>query len=262
MAIQNFMLTISPVAEERAIEKIRFEELEEARAIQNVMLPVEALSSGPVTIAHKFQPVDLVGGDFLDYFELPNGTIGFYVGDVSGKGLPAAMYSALAVGILRGIHKTGQTPASVLSMLNQRLMSRGGLRRHAAILYGVFNPENFEMQIASAGMPGPLLLSGIDCRVVELSGIPPGLFSQAEYETTSMKLKPGDSLLSCSDGVVEAQNARYEDFGIDRLISICNTSCGSTPDELLTRIFSAVHEFTHVIHQHDDMAAAIFHLQG
>jgi sigma-B regulation protein RsbU (phosphoserine phosphatase) len=118
------------------------------------------------------------------------------------------------------------------------------------------------MHIASAGMPGPLLLSGTDCRVIELSGIPPGLFSQAEYETTTMQLKPGDSLLSCSDGVVEAQNARYEDFGIDWLISICNTSCGSTPHELLSRIFSAVHEFTHVIHQHDDMAAAIFHLQG
>jgi serine phosphatase RsbU (regulator of sigma subunit) len=128
------MLTISPVAEERATEKVRLEELEEARAIQNVMLPAEVLRSGPVTIAHKFQPVDLVGGDFLDYFELPNRTIGFYVGDVSGKGLPAAMYSALAVGILRGIHKTGQAPADVLSLLNKRLMSRGGLRRHAAIL--------------------------------------------------------------------------------------------------------------------------------
>lgn len=254
------MLTISPVAEERAIEKIRLEELEEARAIQNVMLPAEALRVGPVTIAHRFQPVDLVGGDFLDYFQLADGTIGFYVGDVSGKGLPAAMYSALAVGILRGIHKTGESPGHVLALLNKRLMSRGGLRRHAAILYGVFHPSTFEMHLASAGMPGPLLISGGSCRVISLSGIPPGLFSQAEYETTTLQLQPGDSLLSFSDGVVEAQNARYEDFGIDRLISICDSSCASTPGELLAHIFSAVHGFTHVIQQHDDMAAAIFHL--
>lgn len=106
------MLTISPVAEERAIEKVRFEELEEARAIQNVMLPAEALCAGPVTIAHKFQPVHLVGGDFLDYFELTDGSVGFYVGDVSGKGLPAAMYSALAVGIFAAFTKPGRLPAA------------------------------------------------------------------------------------------------------------------------------------------------------
>lgn len=74
------MATISSAVDHRAVEKLREEELEEARAIQRVMLPVDVLCSGPVTIAHKFQPLDLVGGDFLDYFELPDGTIGFSLG--------------------------------------------------------------------------------------------------------------------------------------------------------------------------------------
>ena len=254
------MLTIPSVFEAHAIEELRHEELEEARAIQSVMLPPDVLRAGRVTIAHEFQPVEAVGGDFVDYFQLADGSVGFYVGDVSGKGLPAAMYAALAVGILRGVHKTGQSPSKVLSVLNERLMSRGGLRRHAAILYGVFDPRSSEMRIASAGMPGPLHFSGKSCRVLELSGIPPGLFPDTDYETLSLTLQPGDSILVCSDGIVEAQNARYEDFGIDRLTAICNAGDGLPLTELLSRIFSAVHDFTQAIHQHDDMAAVIFHL--
>jgi sigma-B regulation protein RsbU (phosphoserine phosphatase) len=254
------MLTISPAVEARAIEKLRQEELEEARAVQSLMLPAEVLCAGPVTIAHEFEPVDIVGGDFVDYFLMDNGNMEFYVGDVSGKGLPAAMYAALAVGILGSVHKTGQSPSEILSALNKRLMSRGGLRRHAAILYGVFDPRNLEMHLTSAGMPGPLYFSAKGCRVLDLSGIPPGLFADAQYETLTLKLEPGDSILFCSDGIIEAQDARYDDFGVTRLMSICNENSSVPPTELLARIFSAVHDFTDVIRQHDDMAALIFRL--
>jgi sigma-B regulation protein RsbU (phosphoserine phosphatase) len=221
------------------------------------MLPAEVLCAGPAIIAYEFQPVEVVGGDFIDYFSMDNGNVGFYVGDVSGKGLPAAMYAALAVGILRSVHKTDHSPGEILSALNKRLMSRGGLRRHAAIIYGVFNSHTCEMHLASVGMPGPLHFSARGCRVLDLSGIPPGLFADAEYE-----LEPGDSILVCSDGIIEAQNARYDDFGIARLMTVCNENSSASPTELLVRIFSAVHAFTDVIRQHDDMAAVIFNLGG
>jgi sigma-B regulation protein RsbU (phosphoserine phosphatase) len=71
------------------------------------MMPAESLRVGAVTISRQFQPITAVGGDFLDYFELTDGSIGLYLGDVSGKGLPAVRYAALAVGTLRGVHKTG-----------------------------------------------------------------------------------------------------------------------------------------------------------
>ena len=109
-------------------------------------------------------------------------------------------------------------------------------------------------------MPGPLYFSEKGCRVVDLSGVPPGLFAESEYETLTLKLEPGDSILVCSDGIIEAQNARYDDFGVARLIAVCNESSSAPPTELLVRIFSAVHAFTDVIRQHDDMAAVIFHL--
>jgi hypothetical protein len=109
------MNTTAPPLELHTLEKLREEELEEARAIQSVMLPAESLRAGAVMISHEFQPVAAVGGDFLDYFQLTDGSVGLYLGDVSGKGLPAALYAALAVGTLRGVHKTGTSPHDVLA---------------------------------------------------------------------------------------------------------------------------------------------------
>ena len=88
------MSVLTQSAELHSIEKLREQELEEARAIQSVMLPGQPLRTDCVTISHEFQPAAEVGGDFLDYFLLPDGMIGLYLGDVSGKGLPAALYAA------------------------------------------------------------------------------------------------------------------------------------------------------------------------
>ena len=90
----------------RSIEKRREQDLEEARLIQSVMLPSQPLRTENVLILHEFQPAAAVGGDYLDYFTLTDGTVGLYIGDVSGKGLPAAMYAALGVGTLRVLRTT------------------------------------------------------------------------------------------------------------------------------------------------------------
>src|SRR5229473_2527647 len=121
-------------------------------------------------------------------------------GDVSGKGLSAALYAGLAVGTLRGVHKTGTSPSDVLATLNRRLMIRGMPRRHAAMQYAVFDPHSHEVRIASAGMPGPFHLSANGCRNLKLCGIPPGLFAAANYETLTLRLLAGNSVLFCTDG--------------------------------------------------------------
>jgi phosphoserine phosphatase RsbU/P len=241
------------------IEKLREEELEEARSIQSVMLPGEPLRTGAVRISHEFQPVAAVGGDFLDYFELADGSIGLYLGDVSGKGLPAAMYAALAVGTLRGVHKTGQSPGSVLSILNRRLLVQGVPRRYSATQYAIFDPRTAEMRVSSAGMPGPFHLSAEGCRVLEIPGLPPGLFADAEYDTSTLTLQPGDSILFCTDGITDASNTENEPFGVSRLQTLCENGLRIPPRELLRRIFAAVEAFAVGRQQHDDMAAAVFH---
>jgi len=241
------------------IEKLREEELEEARAIQSVMLPEEALRAGDVRISHEFQPIAAVGGDFLDYFQLSDGSIGLYLGDVSGKGLPAAMYAAVAVGTLRGVHKTGQPPSSVLSTLNRRLLVRGVPRRYSATQYALFDPVTRQMRIASAGMPGPFHLSSRGCRILEVPGIPPGLFDAVEYEMRTIHVEPGDSVLFCTDGITDAFNTEEESFGMARIQEVCEAESYDTPAALLVRLFAELESFTRGREQHDDMTAAAFH---
>ncbi|HUL33735.1 MAG TPA: SpoIIE family protein phosphatase [Candidatus Eisenbacteria bacterium] len=246
----------------RTIEKLREQELEEARVIQNVMLPAHPLRTAGVTISHEFQPVAEVGGDYLDYFSLSDGCVGLYIGDVSGKGLPAALYAALAVGTLRGVHKTGQEPARVLVTLNERLLLRGIPGRHTAIQYAVFDPWSARMRIVSAGMPGPILLRGSDSTVLQIAGLPPGLFSLATYDEFTLQLEPGDSVLFCTDGLTDARNLHEEEFGIDGIRDVCRRHAGETPLDLLGQLFRAIQKFSANCKQWDDMTAAFFHFAG
>jgi phosphoserine phosphatase RsbU/P len=254
------METTAPLLDLPALEKRREEELEEARAIQNVMLPAESLRAGAVTISHEFQPMAAVGGDFLDYFELMDGNIGLYVGDVSGKGLPAALYAALAVGTLRGVHKTGTPPSEVLALLNRRLFLRGIPRRYAAIQYAVFNPRTREMHIASAGMTGPFHLSTNGCRLLQLPGMPPGLFPGVSYESLILQLNPGDSVFFFTDGITDASGTRGEQFGIERLHLFCSENRFARPTEFLEKAFARVDGFSAGSEQQDDMTGTLFHL--
>lgn len=257
-----FMDTALLPLELRSIEKLREQELEEARIIQNVMLPARPLCTGGVTISHEFQPVAEVGGDYLDYFSLSDGTIGLYIGDVSGKGLPAALYAALAVGTLRGVHKTGQAPGRVLSTLNERLLLRGIPGRHTAIQYALFDPCLAQMRIVSAGMPGPLLLRGNDVTVLHVAGLPPGLFPAVQYDEFSVGLQPGDSVLFCTDGLTDARNLHDEEFGLEGIREVCKCHNGESPLDLLGHLFRGIQAFTTSCKQWDDMTAAYFHFAG
>jgi phosphoserine phosphatase RsbU/P len=246
----------------RSIEKLREQDLEEARVIQNVMLPAHPLRVGGVTISHEFQPVAEVGGDYLDYFALSDGLIGLYIGDVSGKGLPAALYAALAVGTLRGVHKTGQHPGRVLSTLNERLLLRGIPGRHTAIQYALFDPTTARMRIVSAGMPGPLLLRGEESRVLKVAGLPPGLFPAATYDELVLQLEPGDSVLFCTDGITDARNVHDLEFGLEGIEDVCRRHAGESPVGLLGHLFSTIQTFSTDCKQWDDMTAAYFHFAG
>jgi phosphoserine phosphatase RsbU/P len=256
------MNTLAPSNELQALEKLRDEELEEARALQELMLPSESLCSRGVRICHQFQPVSAVGGDFLDYFELADGSIGLYLGDVSGKGLPAALFGALAVGTIRGVHKTGTPADQVLATMNRRLMVRGAPMRHAAMQYAVFKPTTREMQISSAGMPQPVHLNGQGCRLLELSGIPPGLWPCTNYDAMALRLDPGVSVLFCTDGITDAMNVLEESFGTERLVALCYQHLTASPMQLLQALFCAVETFSRGRGPHDDMAAAVFCCSG
>ena len=217
------------------------------------MLPAQPLRTPTVTISHEFQPAAEVGGAYLDYFQLSDGTIELYIGDVSGKGLPAALCAALAVGTLRGVHKTGREPNRVLSVLNERLMLRGIPGRHTAIQYALFDPERAEMKIVSAGMPGPFLLRGNECRTLQLAGMPPGLFPNIEYEEYTLLLKPGDTVLFCTDGLTDARNMYEKEFDLHGVREVRERHREAHAVELLGHVFAAIQDFTFGCRQWDNM---------
>lgn len=252
---------MSTTLEISAIEKLHAEELEEAHAVQNAMLPSEALYRGAVSVVHKICPVHDVGGDFLDYFNLSDGTLGLYLGDVAGKGLPAALYSALVVGTLRGVHKTGQLPEVVLEWLNRRLCVRTIPMRYTAIQYATFDPRTSIMKISGAGMYGPFHISSRGCQNVHIAGLPPGLFPGTSYDVVNLKLEPGDSVIFATDGITDVQNERKEILGVDELNELCLLHADEEPADLLESIFNAVNRFTHWQPQYDDMTAVIFHIE-
>ena len=253
------MELILSAADLPTLESRREQELEEARIIQQGMFPPETLAIGSVTMAHKVVPMTEVGGDFLDYFALSDATLGLYLGDVAGKGLPAALYAALAVGTLRGVQKTGACPTTVLELLNKRLAMRGIPSRYAATQYALYDPPARRLHIANGGVPGPLHLTARGCQELLLPGIPPGLLMEASYEVTTLQLQAGDSVVFFTDGITDAMNHKDELYGIERLAQLCEQHRGAPPAELLERIFSGVEKFAHGQQQHDDMTVAILH---
>jgi sigma-B regulation protein RsbU (phosphoserine phosphatase) len=236
-------------------EKLRALEIEEARNIQQAMVSVEPLRASPVEIASRFRPATEVGGDFLDYFRLEDHRLGLYLGDVVGKGLAAAMYAALAMGTLRGIHKRGTAPATVLEVMNERLRTRIVPGRYCAVQYAVLDPATLKLSYANAALPRPIHISHKECREVGEGGLPSGLFADATYDEYATQLKPGEAMLFCTDGIVEARNAAGEEFGPARVLAVCEKHGRISADELLSHLFGAVDAFIGEGLPHDDMTA-------
>lgn len=236
---------------------LRESELEEARNLQLSLLPNAPLRVSSAEFTSMFRAAAAVGGDFLDYFNLSDNRVGIYLGDVVGKGLSAAMFAALTVGTLRGIHKTGCPPMTVLSTLNRRLRTRAVPGRYSAVQYAVYDPESRELLYANAGLPRPIHFSAGACREVGQGGLPPGLFDEAQYEQYSVMLEPGDALLFLTDGLIEAHDASREEFGSRRVMEICRAHLDSPPEDLLASLFAAVDEFTGHTAPQDDITAAL-----
>jgi len=228
----------------------------EAVLIQKLLLPREPLHESNFEATYLMRTFSEVGGDFLDYFLLSDGKLGIYLGDVVGKGLPAAMYAALAAGGLRAIHKTGQEPSAVLELFNKRLRVRPIPSRYCATQYAVYDPAKLELRLANAGLPLPLHLSANGCCTVGDGGLPSGLFDGATYDQYTIQLSPGDAILFTTDGLSEARGRDGEPLDMPRLIDLCAMLDYSSSDVFLRSVFDSIEEFTGG-NPSDDMTAAI-----
>jgi phosphoserine phosphatase RsbU/P len=230
-------------------------EKDEAREIQNSLLPSGTLRSASIEIAYRFSPFAEVGGDFADFFILPNGTAGLYIGDVVGKGLAAAMYAALVMGTLRGINKTGEQTSTVLAVLNKRLFVRPVQGRFATTLYAAYDPACRELTFSNAGMPYPLRASDSGCQQLREGGLPSGMFPGSSYDTHRVCLSPGDSVLFATDGLHELRDVRGDDFGWTRMAEIWTECRPASADESLECLLHGAKHFAVGGLQHDDITA-------
>jgi phosphoserine phosphatase RsbU/P len=229
----------------------------EAKLIQSSLLPTSGLYTESVEIAFRFLPFSDVGGDFLDFFRLPDGFIGLYLGDVVGKGLPAAMYAALVTGTLRGIHKSGTDTASVLARLNERLLQRPIPGRFCSTLYALFNPASRELIFSNAGMPLPLLASGTSCRELGEGGIPSGLFSGSTYGRHVVQLRAGDSVLFATDGLHESRNEEGIEFCTDQMEEAWSQCSHRSANDSADFVFARKVAFSNGRAPHDDVTAVV-----
>ena len=232
-------------------------EEDEARIIQTALLPPLSLLEENFEISYRLFSFLEVGGDFLDYFVLPNGQLGVYLGDVVGKKLAAAMYAALAMGTFRGIHKNDRAPADVLELFNRRLRVRAVPHRFAAAQYALFDPQTLELRLANAGLPLPVRFGDSGCSTLGGGGLPAGLFDDVRYDEWRVQLAPGDFVLFATDGLHEACNSAGEHYGEEPLAKLCRSRQRISSDEVLEAILGDVAEFAGGTPQEDDLAAIV-----
>ena len=186
-------------------------EMAAAREVQQVILPEEIETVPGFTVESVYEPAKQVGGDFFQVLPTGDGGLLLVMGDVAGKGLPAAMLVSVLVGAIRGVAEYTSEPAEMLANLNERLVGRAGDGFATALVAHI--AADGQVRIANAGHLSPYL----DGREIELSGaLPLGIKSPGRYETTEFVLGAGSRLTFYSDGVVEAQNERGELLGFER----------------------------------------------
>ncbi|MGH9605648.1 MAG: SpoIIE family protein phosphatase [Terracidiphilus sp.] len=189
-------------------------ELAAAREIQQVILPEHAEAVPGFNVESVYLPAEQVGGDFFQVLPTPDGGLLAVVGDVAGKGLPAAMLVSMLVGAVRAVFEYTSDPAELLANLNERLVGRsGGFSTALIARICAANDGDCPVALANAGHLPPYL----DGKEIELPGaLPLGVVTGAHYQTVRFRLSPGSRLTFYSDGIVEAQNRKGEMFGFDR----------------------------------------------
>ena len=245
-----------------ALDKAKFEqELKVAAAIQQSLLPVAHREGAFFSTAAASVACRAVGGDFFDYVDLPMDRFGFIVGDVAGKGSPAALLAAAVLGMFsaEATYQAGAAP--LITRLNHGLFRRAIEARFLTTFYGILGADG-SFTYCNAGHNAPLLVTASAIRRLETGGVVLGLFERAAFEEETVTLMPGDLIVAFSDGVTEAMNPDGEEFTDDRLLACANAHRGRTPQEVLDALLAAVQAFCAGATQSDDVTVVTVRYNG
>ncbi len=243
VAIENARLYEELTATETRLDK----ELKFARRVQAALLPTQLPKRlKGVDVSASFSAARELGGDFYDYLVPESSTLIVALGDVSGKGVPAALYSVFAGELVRGrtfrrrYVPDRSSPAAVLMSINTILHERQLEEYYCTLCYAIFDLKRRTVTMSNSGVPYPVRATGDSCALIEAPGVPLGSFHGMTYDEVTFPLVSDDVYVFCSDGVTEAMNRRGDEFGSSRLCDVVSATRHLTAKEIVHSIVEAV----------------------
>ena len=229
-------------------------ELDVASKMQQSILPTEFPSTDSYEVFGNMEPAREVGGDFFDIFNLENGRVGLAIADVSGKGVPAALFMMASRTLLKGSAIGLNDPGKVLQEVNDLLYDDNDAMMFVTVFYAVYDPETKTLTYANGGHNLPVIVhpNGENTVIPSTNGIALGILPGGEYEQNSITCEPGDTVVLYTDGVTEAINVRAEEFGMERLQGIFLSAPGDCRSAVQS-VFDTVSEFAGDAPQFDDI---------
>ncbi len=255
-----FLLLMLEIADRVVMKR----DLQIAREIQTWLLPGAPPQIPGLSVAYTTRPANTVAGDYYDVFPRPGKTneenrVMFAVADVAGKSIPAAMLMATLQASLKTLSTAQVALPELVANMNKYACSnsQGGLRFTTAFL-AEYDAARRTFQYINAGHNNPILRrANGSIERLDVGGLPLGIQADAKYESATVTLAPGDWLIIFTDGLVEAENARQEEYGEMRLLSVINSAASSSPSEMLKRLMAEVDLFVGTTPQHDDVTCLL-----
>jgi sigma-B regulation protein RsbU (phosphoserine phosphatase) len=266
LALENAQL-VAAITEEAAQRERLNREVEIAREVQERLFPQELPPTAGLDYSGACRPALGVGGDYYDFLALPEGRLGIAIGDVSGKGIGAALIMASLEACLRA--EAARAPENLGAMVgnvNRLVYQASTSNRYATFFYAQYDPASRRLTYVNAGHNPPMLFRphADDWEVLRLTvgGMVVGLLEGCPYRQESTSLEPGDLLVAFTDGITEAMNAADEEWGEERLIVTVKSLAGFPAAQILSRIMDAADAFAHGAGQHDDMTLVVLRVEA
>jgi phosphoserine phosphatase RsbU/P len=265
LALENAHLTEQMRREVAQRERLD-RELEIAREVQQRLFPQKLPVVEGLDFAGYCRPALGVGGDYYDFIRLPDGCLGIAIGDVSGKGIAAALMMASLQASLRGqTIKPAETLSEMVQHINRLVFDASAENRYATFFYAQYDPLKRMLRYVNAGHNPPMVHRVADGKHsflrLEEGGTVVGLFPDFAYRDAQVQLEPGDALIAFTDGISEAMNAAEEEFDEERLMRTLSACKARTAAEIITYVLNDVDGFTAGARQHDDMTLVVVRLQ-
>jgi sigma-B regulation protein RsbU (phosphoserine phosphatase) len=260
VAIENARLVESIRDSEARFEK----ELRLAQRVQMALLPQELPKRlRGVDVAWHFDPARELGGDICDFLAPEANTLVVVLGDVSGKGVPAALYGAAIGEMVRGrtfrrrLEKKETTPAELLAGMNRILHERNLEEYYCTLCYAMFEFKKQLVTFANSGLPFPVRCVNGKAEQMQMPGTPLGSFGGSQYDNFQFPLAAGDIFVLCSDGIFEAFNEESQEFGAARVIDVIERHYTKPSKEIVSEVFNAVQSFCGDAPQSDDRTVVV-----